>query len=286
MGLKINVRKKSLTGHRHLLKNDLRRTFSRISFRAAGRPLRWKPLFDLPPRRRGGRCERRWKMNLNGSPGNQGLYDPRYEHDACGVGFVVDIKNRKNHQIVCQGLEILVNLTHRGAVGADPLAGDGAGILIQLPDGLLRPEAAALGIALPEVGSYGVGMLFLPQDREIREQCEAMVAHTVVAEGQQLLGWRGRAGRQRYPGRQCAGLRTGYPSIVHRARGGDRRSGRLRAQAVRHPQKRLDRHPRPLRGQGQELFIFPRCRRGPSSTRECCWPSRSGPITTIFEIRA
>ncbi|HLN25094.1 MAG TPA: glutamate synthase subunit alpha, partial [Patescibacteria group bacterium] len=129
-------------------------------------------------------------MNSNGFPNEQGLYDPRNEHDACGVGFVVDIKNRKNHRIVRQGLEILVNLTHRGATGADPLAGDGAGILIQLPDAFLRAEAEGLGIALPEIGAYGVGFLFLPQDAAHRAQCEKVIADTIVAEGQAVLGWR------------------------------------------------------------------------------------------------
>ena len=129
-------------------------------------------------------------MTYNGFPSEQGLYNPRNEHDACGVGFIVDIKNRKNHQIVRQGLQILLNLTHRGAVGADPLAGDGAGLLIQVPDTFLREETKALGIILPEEGAYGVGMLFLPRDPAVRAQCEAIIAETVAAEGQVLLGWR------------------------------------------------------------------------------------------------
>ncbi|MTJ81397.1 MAG: glutamate synthase large subunit [Telmatospirillum sp.] len=129
-------------------------------------------------------------MIVNGSSDNQGLYDPRHEHDACGVGFVVDIKNRKNHDIVRQGLQILVNLTHRGAVGADPLAGDGAGILIQLPDALLRPEMTALGIDLPAEGSYGAGMVFLPQAPDLRAHCESIIADIITHEGQRLLGWR------------------------------------------------------------------------------------------------
>ena len=94
-----------------------------------------------------------------------GLYDPSYEHDNCGVGFIADIKGRKSHDIVRQGLQILVNLDHRGAVGADPLAGDGAGILIQVPDRLLRETCVELDIALPPVGDYAVGMVFLPRDQ-------------------------------------------------------------------------------------------------------------------------
>jgi glutamate synthase (NADH) large subunit (EC 1.4.1.14) len=97
-------------------------------------------------------------------PGPQGLYDPTYEHDACGMGFVAHIKGRKSHDIVQKGLKILVNLTHRGAVGADKLQGDGAGILIQIPDTFLRRECGKLKITLPAVGQYGVGMIFLPQN--------------------------------------------------------------------------------------------------------------------------
>ncbi|WP_096702990.1 glutamate synthase large subunit [Magnetospirillum sp. 15-1] len=129
-------------------------------------------------------------MKISGLPEAQGLYDPRHEHDACGVGFIVDIKNRKSHDIVRDGLEILVNLTHRGAVGADPKAGDGAGILIQMPDAFLREEAAKLGITLPAEGSYGAGCVFLPQDATIRKACETHIETLVKAEGQILLGWR------------------------------------------------------------------------------------------------
>lgn len=123
-------------------------------------------------------------------PVQQGLYDPHNEHDACGVGFVAHIKGKQSHGIVCQGLQILENLTHRGAVGADPLAGDGAGILIQIPDAFLRKSCAAQGISLPAAGEYGVGMLFLPRDAAARAACEQVIADKIVAEGQVLLGWR------------------------------------------------------------------------------------------------
>ena len=129
-------------------------------------------------------------MSLTRLPASQGLYDPRNEHDSCGIGFVVDIKNRKSHQPIRQGLEILANLSHRGAVGADPLAGDGAGILLQLPDGFLRAECAGLGIELPASGDYAVGMIFLPRDGLVRARCEAALEQTVAAEGQIFLGWR------------------------------------------------------------------------------------------------
>jgi glutamate synthase (NADPH/NADH) large chain len=123
-------------------------------------------------------------------PSRQGLYDPAHEHDACGVGFVAHIKNRKSHAIVKQGLQILENLTHRGATGYDPLLGDGAGILIQVPDAFLRAEAAKLGIKLPSEGSYGCGNIFLPQSANGRAACESALARIVHEEGQTFLGWR------------------------------------------------------------------------------------------------
>ena len=101
------------------------------------------------------------RVSHSSLPVQQGLYDPRHEHDACGVGFVAHIKGKQSHDMICQGLQILKNLTHRGAVGADPLEGDGAGILIQIPDAFLRNACAAQGVSLPTIGSYGVGMLSL-----------------------------------------------------------------------------------------------------------------------------
>jgi glutamate synthase (NADPH/NADH) large chain len=129
-------------------------------------------------------------MSRGGLPPKQGLYDPNNEHDACGVGFVANIKGRKSHAIVRQGLAILENLTHRGAVGADPLAGDGAGILVQIPDQFLRAECAAQNLSLPAPGDYGVGMLFLPQPETTRAHCQALLEHIIAEEGQTLIGWR------------------------------------------------------------------------------------------------
>mgnify|MGYP000644543672 CR=1 FL=1 len=129
-------------------------------------------------------------MSHGAFPKKQGLYDPHNEHDACGVGFVAHIKGRQSHAIVRQGLQILENLTHRGAVGADPLAGDGAGILIQIPDGFLREECATLGIELPAPGRYAAGMIFLPRAAHVRAECEALIERVVAEEGQTLLGWR------------------------------------------------------------------------------------------------
>jgi glutamate synthase (NADPH/NADH) large chain len=129
-------------------------------------------------------------MSASGLPPRQGLYDPRHEHAACGIGFVVDIKNRQSHTLIQQGLEILNNLNHRGAVGADPLAGDGAGMLLQIPDALLRAESDRLGIPLPAPGDYAVGMVFLPRDKNTLARCEEAFARITAAEGQTLLGWR------------------------------------------------------------------------------------------------
>ncbi|MFD0669103.1 glutamate synthase-related protein [Ramlibacter sp. MAHUQ-53] len=119
-----------------------------------------------------------------------GLYSSANEHDACGVGFVAHIKGKKTHEIVQQGLKILENLDHRGAVGADPLMGDGAGILIQIPDQLYREEMAQQGVTLPPQGEYGVGMIFLPKEHASRLACEQEMERAIKAEGQVLLGWR------------------------------------------------------------------------------------------------
>ncbi|HRH74601.1 MAG TPA: glutamate synthase central domain-containing protein, partial [Zoogloea sp.] len=120
----------------------------------------------------------------------QGLYDPANEHDACGVGFIAHIKGNRTHEIVNQGLEILKNLDHRGAVGADPLQGDGAGILIQIPDTLFREEMAKQGVTLPPAGDYGVGMVFLPKEHASRLACQDEIERAARAEGQVVLGWR------------------------------------------------------------------------------------------------
>ncbi|MFC4294440.1 glutamate synthase large subunit [Novosphingobium tardum] len=123
-------------------------------------------------------------------PPAQGLYDPRNEHDACGVGFVAHIKGAKSHAIIDQALEILKNLDHRGAVGADPLLGDGAGILIQLPDALFRRWANEQGHDLPAPGDYAVAMCFLPQDEAARDFAVGNLEKFIAKEGQRLIGWR------------------------------------------------------------------------------------------------
>ena len=123
-------------------------------------------------------------------PKKQGLYDPKNEHDACGVGFVAHIKGVKRHDLIRDGLRILEAMEHRGAVGADPLAGDGAGILIQIPDAFLRAVMAEKGTVLPPAGDYGVGMVFLPRSVHARDACEGLIERLVTVEGLRLLAWR------------------------------------------------------------------------------------------------
>ena len=109
-----------------------------------------------------------------GLPDAQGLYDPRFEHDACGIGFVASVKGHKSHDIIVKGIEVLINLTHRGACGCDPETGDGAGILIQIPHRFFARECESLGFTLPPAGEYGVGMVFLPVEPHPRLQCEGI----------------------------------------------------------------------------------------------------------------
>ena len=129
-------------------------------------------------------------VSRRGADEGQGLYDPAHEHDACGVGFVCDIKGKKSHAIVRQALTVLINLLHRGACGCEANTGDGAGILLQMPDKFLRKVAASLGIALPGPKEYGAGLVFLPRDAVQRENVQALIATIVAEEGQRLLGWR------------------------------------------------------------------------------------------------
>ena len=127
---------------------------------------------------------------LISGPPKQGLYDPQFEHDACGLGFVVNIKGKKSHQLVSDALQILVNLDHRGACGCEANTGDGAGILIQVPHEFLAAQAGQLGFQLPAAGQYGVGQLFLPRDPAHREAVQAELARIIAEEGQTVLGWR------------------------------------------------------------------------------------------------
>src|SRR6516162_4009167 len=118
------------------------------------------------------------------TPPKQGLYDPRHEHDACGVGFVVDLNARASNDIVAKALQILLNLQHRGACGCEANTGDGAGLLLQMPHRFLAAECDRLGVRLPAPGAYGVAMVFLPTTAADRRRCEEIFEQVVRAEGQ------------------------------------------------------------------------------------------------------
>lgn len=130
------------------------------------------------------------QSNFYGMPPKQGLYDPSFEKDGCGIGFVANIKGHKSHDIILKAFQVLKNLHHRGAQGCDPCTGDGAGILMQVSHEFFRRAATDIGITLPESGGYGVGMVFLPQDEPLRRQCEGLFETIIREEGVRFLGWR------------------------------------------------------------------------------------------------
>ncbi len=206
--------------------------------------------------------------NLRGVPRKQGLYDPANEHDACGVGFVVNIKGEASHDIIDKGIEVLDNLTHRGACGCDPVTGDGAGILMQIPHEFFVREADKLGFGLPARGEYGVGMVFMPLDARKREACET---HLRARRA------RGRPALPRLAhgaGRLDAVRRYRAPGVArdsadfHRARRARSRIGGPRTQALRHPQAR---HQRGRRSQTR--------RRG----RDCSTSAASRASTIVYK---
>ena len=139
-----------------------------------------------------------------GYPKKQGLYDPQFEHDSCGVSFVVDIKGRKSHDIVEKGQQLLCNLNHRGALGADPDTGDGAGLLLQIPHDFFVEQCQKLEIRLPEAGEYGIGMIFFPRDENDQRYCKEVIESIVVEEGLRLLGWRDVPIDSEHVGQQAA----------------------------------------------------------------------------------
>ena len=124
------------------------------------------------------------------TPTKQGLYDPSFDHDSCGVGFIVHLKGEPSHKIVQDGVAALENLFHRGACGCEANTGDGAGVLIQVPHEFLKEECSKLGIALPAAGQYGVGTLFVPKDEAVRDEVFETFSRIVEEEGQRALGWR------------------------------------------------------------------------------------------------
>ena len=130
------------------------------------------------------------KQSLTGYPQKQGLYNPDYEKDACGFGFIANLDNIPKHEIIHQALEIVHNLDHRGAVSADPLAGDGAGILIQVPDEFFRLELGKKNYVLPKLGNYGVGIIFFPNSQTEIKKIKSIIKDIIVKEGLELICWR------------------------------------------------------------------------------------------------
>jgi glutamate synthase (NADPH/NADH) large chain len=218
------------------------------------------------------------------APERQGLYDPRNEKDACGVGFIANIKGEKSNDIVRDGLRILSNLDHRGAVGADPLIGDGAGCLIQIPDDLFRHWAQGTGVSLPPEGEYAVAMCFLPRDSEAREQAMARLQRYIEIEGQILLGWRDVPVD---PAGMSPTIVSGMPVIKQAivARGArvkdqdafERKLLTIRKQTQNPLGELADKRELP----GFANSTSPASRAGRSSTRGCCWRPRSPPSTGI-----
>ena len=182
---------------------------------------------------------------------SHGLYAADQEHDACGVGFVAHIKGQKSHAIVGQALKILENLDHRGAVGADKLMGDGAGILIQLPDALYREEMAKQGVNLPPMGEYGVGMIFLPKEHASRLACEQEVERAIRAEGQRQFGIRNPALHRTAGHSDQTNLASAEAEYRQAAQQADAEQPNARLGVVRaraHRQRRRDRPQRFARG--------------------------------------
>src|SRR5204862_1650949 len=161
------------------------------------------------------------------APGSAGLYDPRNEHDACGVGFVVDVKGRKSHAIVEKGLQVLLNLLHRGACGCEANTGDGAGVLVQMPDRFLRKVTAGLGFDLPPAGEYGAGLVFLPRDRAERDRLRQLIERTVRAEGHAVLGWRPVPGDDSSLGAAARAAKPVIEQVFIADRSGERVEGAL-----------------------------------------------------------
>ncbi len=170
-----------------------------------------------------------------------GLFDPALEKDSCGVGFIADIKGRKSHKIVEDALTILLNLEHRGAVGADPRAGDGAGILVQIPHKFFAKQAAALGFTLPPPGHYAVGVLFMPQDAAWRGEIMETYAAVAAQEGMTLLGWRDVPTDNSTLGESVKPTEPVHKQVFHRAQSERRHRRRLRAPPL-HPAQDHFRH--------------------------------------------
>ena len=204
-----------------------------------------------------------------GAPLKQGLYDPQFEHDSCGLGFVVNIKGKKSHQTVSDALQILVNLDHRGAVGCEPNTGDGAGILLQVPHDFLAAQTAKLGFTLPAFGQYGVGMLFLPKDAALREGVKAEIAKIISAEGQTLLGWRDVPVNNSSLGKSAVAAEPFMAQIFigRSAALKDDAAFERKLYVIRKIAEQTIRYGNQI--PGGKWFTFPACRRARSSTKAC-----------------
>jgi glutamate synthase (NADPH/NADH) large chain len=192
-----------------------------------------------------------------GCPPAQGLYDPGFEHDACGVGFVVHVKGVRSHSIVSQALQVLVNLLHRGACGCEVNTGDGAGILIQMPDKFLRKEARSLGFTLPPEGEYGAGTIFLPRDHDPRATIEALIEKIVQEEGQRVIAWRDLPTDDRMVGASAAAVEPYIKQIfIARASNLDRAMFERKLYVIR---KRIEHavDKLPISSADQKYFYIP-----------------------------
>ncbi len=198
-------------------------------------------------------------------PDSQGLYHPRNEHDACGMGLVASIRGEKSHDIIRKGLEVLINLTHRGAAGCDPETGDGAGILIQIPHVFFARECGELGIQLPDAGAYGVAMCFLPVDKHSRLQCEGVFERIAQEEGLTVLGWRDTPVNGDAIGREARASQPYIEQLFVARPGGWRRtpSSACSTASAAAPRTRW----RPLRSRARTISTFPPSPAAPSSTR-------------------
>ncbi len=204
-------------------------------------------------------------------PAKSGLYDPQHEHDACGVGFVANIRGERSHAIVEQGVDILLNLVHRGASGCDPLTGDGAGILVQIPHELLAHECDNL--QLPEPGRYGVGSVFLPRDRTQRARLKQIIEDKIAGTGQRLIGWRALPVNEDVLGPVA---RASAPVIEQVLVGSSCEDEvTFESQAVRDPQVGGAHGARERPRRRGHSSTCRACRRGRSSTRACFWRSSS-----------
>ena len=206
-----------------------------------------------------------------GYPGQRGLYSPAFEHDACGIGMIVDIAGRRSHKIVTQALDILCNLEHRGGAGAEPDTGDGAGILTQLPHAFLERECHLMGITLPAPGRYGVGMLFLSREESRRTAAEAAFEAIVREQGQRFLGWRSvpvNATTLGKTSRAC--MPVIRQAFIERSADIDDEEAF---------ERKLARSPKSVcatrRMPGRGTFTPPACPVAPSFTRACCSAVRS-----------